>query len=116
MLLNKKYKCPVCLEKCITLKEKLNYWGGFITCKNCNSYLRHAKIPVFIYSFFSYTLAGFIDYFYGPYDFPLLIIIFGPILFMLCLTFFVELEHYIPKPEYNLKEFLDNLKTQNSRK
>jgi len=108
----------VCFEECITLKDKINFWGdNFITCKNCNSYLRYTKISVVIYSFFSYTLAGFIDYFYGPDDFPILIFIFAPIIWMLCLIFFVELEHYIPKePKFNLKEFLDGLRNTDTKK
>ena len=117
MIFNKKYKCPVCLEECISLRDRLNFNGkNYITCKNCNSYLRYTRISSVICSIFSYTLAGFMDYFYGPYDFPLFIFIFGPILYILCLKFFGELEHYVPEePKFNLNKFLDGLRNQNSK-
>jgi len=50
MLLNKKYKCPVCLEKCITLRDKFQIVNkGNINCSNCNAKLDFAHKSDFKY-------------------------------------------------------------------
>ncbi len=115
MLLNKKYKCPVCFEECITLRDRLEF-DSIILCNNCNttlSYTRSSHNKSYI-PFVFFMLAW---PFFEPITLQLTINFMGVVGIFTYLIFFGELEEYIPEePAYNFNEFLDNLRSPNSNK
>jgi len=106
-MLNKKCKCPVCLEKCITLRDRLKLdseilisnildWDDRITCRSCNAkliYKRTFDIKSIIISILYLSLLAlwFISgslFVIGAF--------FGINLFNLYESLFAQLEEYIP--------------------
>jgi len=117
IMLNKKYKCPVCLSESINVKQWFQCNAkNYIECNNCNSKLTHTKKSR-IESNIPLMLFWLPSVFLETKTWQLSFIILGGISSGLYLVFLGELEHYIhEEPAFNLNKFLDNLKNSNSEK
>lgn len=113
-MLKTKFKCPVCSEECITLKDKFQIVNkGHINCSNCNAKLEFAPksdsksyLPLlaFLIVILYFALNEYKDQ-----------ILFIAVAIMLVYPiFFHELKECPPKkpqePKFNINEFLDNLR------
>ena len=122
MILDKKYKCPVCLEECITVKDRLQITIKMkINCNNCNACLSFAPlsyiitIPISLFCIAILFLAS--DKIIFNYIFISYVILSAYFLFFCGLKHSPELEtSKINKPAFNLNKFLDNLKNSNCEK
>ena len=117
MLLNKKYKCPVCSDECITLRDWLNFNGkNYIICNNCNSNLSYTKSSNYK-SWLVFFLISLTAIFFEPKPIKLMVYVLAGMGVIGYLALFGELEENIEEePVFNLNKFLDNLKISNSKK
>ena len=130
MILNRKNKCPVCGEECITLLNRLGLdsktlnrnvldCNSDIICRSCNAELNYIrKFDLKSIIILVLYLSLFSLFFVFESIFMIVIFILYPIL-ALYQAMFGELEEYIPKPKeniYNLNEFLDGLRNEGSKK
>ena len=119
MILDRKYKCPVCSNEWRTLKDMFNILiTTKVNCSNCDARLRFTNRTVYLSSFLSYFLSTFIASYFKDNIHPLVITILGGSIGMwLYLTFFGELVEYIPEePVFDFNKFLDGLRNETSKK
>ena len=117
MIFNKKYKCPVCSAETKSIWDKLSLsFDPDSSCKICNSRLEFTR-STFVKAYIPFALFYMGGVFFDSMETKMIILLIGAVFMMAYYVLFGELKHYIPEePEYNLKEFLDNLKTQSSKK
>ena len=121
MILNKKYKCPVCEEESITLRDRFKLGGRYtITCKNCSK-LGFSSTTDIVYSVFS-SICGFSIYLLPKIagyslNFSLVILIPVAIIFNVIFIVFGKLEETdIEEPCQYFNEILDNIRNPVSKK
>jgi len=134
MILNKKYKCPVCLEKCITLRDRfkldseisisniLNY-NNYITCRSCNAKLIYKKTFDIKSIIISILYLSLLALWFISKSLFVVGVFFGMALLNLDQALFGKLEEYIPPipkapqaPKFNLNKFLDGLRNTDTKK
>ncbi len=117
MLLNKKYKCPVCFNESITLKDIFSFDNkGYILCNTCNSRLEFTR-STFVKAYISFALFYMATVFFESMETKIIIFLVGVVIMMAYYILFGELEEYIPEePAYNFNEFLDGLRNTDTKK
>jgi len=113
-MLNKKYKCPVCDNNVLDKLYRSN--DNYIVCSNCKSTLIYTKSSHYksLIPFMLFVLACT---FFESFLVKALLLIIGGMGVIGYLALFGELEKTVfTEPAFNLKKFLDNLRSPNSNK
>ncbi len=122
MILNKKYKCPVCLDESFSHSNTRSYnLSYYILCDECKSQFKYTRSS----QFESYIVLFFIlipSFIYNNFYIHILFYAIAGVGMTLYLRFFGELQRVElePQPRINidisLNEFLDNLINESSKK
>jgi len=114
MLLNKKYKCPVCDNNVLDKLYRSN--DNYIVCSNCKSTLIYTKSSHYK-SYIPFMLFVLACTFFESFIVKSLLFIIGGMGVIGYLALFGELEKTVfTEPAFNLKKFLDNLRNSNCEK
>jgi DNA-directed RNA polymerase subunit RPC12/RpoP len=114
MILNKKYKCPVCTNR---IPFQLNFtWEKYINCNHCNSILDYTEnskgyswIPFFFINLTTFLFES------QPFRFIIHALAFMSVVDYL--AFFGKLETVVRKePQYTINDDLDNIRNSGSNK